>query len=116
MHDFLPYNSPSFNHDKMVNEHDMVQALAECDISEAPNYAAIAKKYHLERSTLSRRYRGKTTSKEHFESQRLQNLTDIQERVLINQINRLTKRNLPLTSQMVKNFVKEMIGRRIRKN
>jgi len=68
MHDFLPYNSLSFNHDKMVNEHDIVQALAECDILEAPNYATIAKKYYLERFTLSRRYRGKTTSREHFES------------------------------------------------
>ena len=116
MHDFLPYNSPSFNHDKMVNKHDIVQALAEYNILEAPNYAIIAKKYYLERSTLSRRHRGKTTSREHFESQRLQNLTDVQERVLINQINRLTKRNLPLTSQIVKNFIEEIIRRRIGKN
>jgi len=68
MHDFLPYNSLSFNHDKIVNKHDIVQALAEYDILKAPNYAIIAKKYYLKRFTLSWRYRGKTTSKEHFES------------------------------------------------
>ena len=53
MHDFLPYNSLSFNHDKIVNKHDIVQALAEYDILKAPNYAIIAKKYYLKRFTLS---------------------------------------------------------------
>lgn len=100
----------------MVNEHDMIQALAECDISEAPNYAAIARKYNLERSTLSRRHRGKTTSRELYESEHMQCLTNAQERVLINQINRLNELNLPPTSQIVRNFAEEMIGRPVGKN
>jgi hypothetical protein len=100
----------------MVNAQDMEQALAECDISEAPNYAEIARKYNLDRSTLSRRYRGKTTSREDYQSQVHQCLTNAQERVLIHQINRLTERNLPPTSQMVKNFAEEMIGRAVGKN
>jgi hypothetical protein len=100
----------------MVNEHDMMQALAECDISEEPNYAEIARKYNLLRTTLSRRHRGKTTSRREYQSQAHQCLTDAQEQVLINQINRLTERNLPPTSQMVRNFAEEMIGRAVGKN
>jgi hypothetical protein len=111
----LPF-SLSFNTNKMVNEHDMMQDLAECDVSEAPNYAVIAKKYNLERSTLSRRHRGKTVSREQYESEHMQCLTNAQERVLINQINRLTKRNLPPTSQMVRNFAEEIIRRLVGKN
>jgi hypothetical protein len=37
----------------MVNEDDMQKALAEIESSESPNYAAIARKYKLERTTLS---------------------------------------------------------------
>ena len=116
VHDSAAHTSLSSNTNKMVNERDMEQALAECDISEAPNYAKISKKYNLQRSTLSRRHRGKTTSREHFESQRVQCLTNAQERVLIHQINRLTERNLPPTSQMVRNFAEEIIGRAVGKN
>ena len=68
----------------MVNEDDMKKALAEIESSEAPDYAAIARKYSLTRSTLSRRARGKTTSRAEFQSQVHQCLTNAQERVLIN--------------------------------
>jgi len=50
----------------MVNEDDMKKALAEIESSEAPDYATIARKYSLTRSTLSRRARGKTTSRAEF--------------------------------------------------
>ena len=100
----------------MVNEDDMKKALAEIESSEAPDYAAIARKYSLTRSTLSRRARGKTTSRAEFQSQVHQCLTNAQERVLINQINRLTERGIPLTSQIVKNFIEEMIRHTIGKN
>jgi hypothetical protein len=100
----------------MVNEDDMKKALAEIESSEAPDYAAIARKYSLTRSTLSRRARGKTTSRAEFQSQVHQCLTNAQERVLINQINRLTERGIPPTSQMVKNFAEEMIGHTMGKN
>jgi hypothetical protein len=68
----------------MVNEDDMKKALAEIESSEAPDYAAIARKYSLTRSTLSRHARGKTTSRAEFQSQVHQCLTNAQERVLIN--------------------------------
>ena len=53
----------------MVNEQDMQQALAKIETSEAPNYAAIARKYKLTLSTLTRRAKGKTTSRAEFQSQ-----------------------------------------------
>ena len=100
----------------MVNEDDMKKALAEIERSLKPNYAQIARDHGLVLSTLMRRVQGKTTSREEFQSQVHQCLTNAQERVLINQINRLTERGIPPTSQMVRNFVEEMIGRTIGKN
>jgi len=100
----------------MVNEDDMKKALAEIESSSKPNYTEIAQKHGLVLSTLLRRVQGKTTSRAEFQSQVHQCLTNAQERVLINQINRLTKRGIPPTSQMVKNFAEEMIRRDVGKN
>jgi hypothetical protein len=100
----------------MTHEERMQKALAELESCSKPNYAALAQKYELDRSTLSRRARGKTTSRQEFQSQVHQCLTNAQERVLINQINRLTERGIPPTSQMVKNFAEEIIGREVGRN
>ena len=100
----------------MVNEEDMQKALDEIESLKDPNYAEIAKKYGLGRSTLSRRARGKTASRVEAHSQFHQCLTNAQEQVLINQINRLTERGIPPTSQMVRNFAKEVIRRAVGKN
>jgi hypothetical protein len=100
----------------MGYEDDMKKALAEVESCSKPNYSEIAEKYGLVRSTLSRRARGETTSREQFQSDKHQCLTNAQERVLINQINRLTNRGIPPTSQMVKNFAEEIIGREVGKN
>lgn len=100
----------------MFNKEDMRAVLAEIECSLEPDYADIARRHHLDRSTLSRRARGITTSREEFQSEVHQCLTNAQERVLINQINRLTDRGLPLTSQMVRNFVEEIIGGVVEKN
>jgi len=53
---------------KMVNEQDIQKALAEIESSLDPNYTAIAKKYGLTLSTLIQRAKGKTTSREEFNS------------------------------------------------
>ena len=100
----------------MFNEQDMQKALDELRASSKPNISHIAEKYDLTRSTLSLRVRGITTSRAEFQSERHQCLTNAQERVLINQINRLTERGIPPTSQMVKNFAEEIIGRDVGKN
>jgi hypothetical protein len=50
----------------MFNKEDMRAALAEIECSLEPDYADIARRHHLDRSTLSRRARGITTSREEF--------------------------------------------------
>jgi hypothetical protein len=82
----------------------------------APNYAHFARKYELDRSTLSWRHRGKTTSRKEATSEHRQNLTIAQEQLLLEHINRLTDRNLPPTARIVQNIAQEMVGRSIGKN
>jgi hypothetical protein len=100
----------------MAHEQDMKAALAELEASSKPNYTEIAEKYKLGRHALSWRHQGKTTSQADYFSNYRQCLTNIQEEILIDQINRLTDRGIPPTSQMVKNFIEEIIGRAIGKN
>jgi len=50
----------------MVNEQNMLQALALDGISEAPNCATIVRKYKPDRSTLPRRHLVKATSRKDF--------------------------------------------------
>jgi hypothetical protein len=41
----------------MVNEADIAKAISDLDSQEVPNFAQIAKKYSLDRTTLMRRYK-----------------------------------------------------------
>jgi hypothetical protein len=66
MHTLQIHHSLSLNNNKMVNEQDMQKALAEIESSLAPNITEIAKKYKLDRTTLSRRATGKTVSRVEF--------------------------------------------------
>ena len=61
----------------MEPDHDARIALAIAEIGDqkAPNYAYYARKHKLDRSTLSRRHRGKTTSRKEATSEHRQNLT-----------------------------------------
>ncbi|KAF4625154.1 hypothetical protein G7Y89_g13015 [Cudoniella acicularis] len=70
-----------------------------------PRRPAIAKKYDLVRFTLIRRAQGEITSRETFQSEKHQCLTNAQERILINQINRLTECGIPPTSQMLRKAI-----------
>jgi hypothetical protein len=100
----------------MTDEEAMKKALADLESYSKPNYTEIAKKHGVGRYTLSRRHQGQTTSRRDFFSNYRQCLTDIQEQLLIDQINRLTDRGIPPTSQIVKNFIEEMIRRAMGKN
>jgi hypothetical protein len=60
--------SLSLNTHKMVNEDDIKKALAEIESFKALDYATIARKHKLTRSTLSRRVRRLTTSRAEFQS------------------------------------------------
>jgi hypothetical protein len=100
----------------MLDERAMEAALAEMNAALVPNASAIAKKYGLERTTLKKRFLGQTTSRATYFSERRQCLTTVQEYQLVDQINRLTDRGMPPTSQIVKNFAEEIIGRPVGKN
>ena len=73
-------------------------------------------KYAIHRTTLMQRHQDKTSSRTQTTSLYHKLLTDTQEEALIDQINKLTIRGLPLTSYIVKNLAEEIIGKEINKN
>jgi hypothetical protein len=92
-------------------------ALAACDLAKDDlNYAAIAREFQVDRTTLSKRHRGETQSREAFLSKSCQRLNNSQEETLISIINRYTSRNIPPTCQMVTNFAEEIIESCVGKN
>jgi hypothetical protein len=100
----------------MVNEQAMAEALASLESQEVPNYAATAKKFNLQRTTVMRRHQGRSRPRVQFLSESVQCLTNEQEKTLISYINCLTDRNMPPTSHIVRNLAEEIIGKRVRKN
>ena len=78
-------------------------ALAALKSQKTPNYTATAKKFGIDRITLSRRHRGITAAKgANFYP--LAVLSPTQRKVLINYINKLTKRGIPSTARIVARF------------
>jgi hypothetical protein len=73
------------------------------------NYTQLAKRHGVDRTTLSKRHRGVQQPREaQYESQR--NLNDQQSEQLTKWINDLTKRGLPPSNEMLRNFAKEITG------
>ncbi|HEV7738334.1 MAG TPA: transposase [Chlamydiales bacterium] len=83
------------------------EALAELVLYDKPNISATARKYEIDRSTLSRRFRGVTVPAADAH-QNLGLLSPIQERRLIKYLNELSERSLPPTPAMLRNFVCEI--------
>jgi transposase-like protein len=100
----------------MVREDDIQAALADLDNSDTLNYAATARKHNIHPSTLSRRHRQLTRSREEYLSQSRQLLSTAEEHVLLDQIDRLGKHGLHPTSQMIVNMVEEHLQRELSKN
>src|ERR1700753_3150403 len=78
-------------------------ALAAMANDEAPVIAKYAKEDGCNRSTLSRRYRGVTTTRDEYRENRSL-LTNQQSATLVDYINTLTARGTPPTPAMVRNF------------
>ncbi|KAF2801925.1 uncharacterized protein BDZ99DRAFT_211304, partial [Mytilinidion resinicola] len=86
-------------------------ALAELRLNPNRKIQDVATEHGVNRSTLSKRHRGKTTSKENsYNSQQL--LKPGQTRALIKYINDLSERGLPPTQAMVRNIAQEIAGKR----
>lgn len=91
-------------------------AIADLESQDKPSYRATAKKYGVSDVTLRRRFLGTQTSPATASSLYRQRLSAAQETALVAQINRLTDRGIPPTSQMVKNMAEEMIQDTLGKN
>ena len=83
---------------------------------EFTDYSKVVVKFEVDRTTLSKRIRGLTRSREEVTSFFLKALTNEQEEVLIERINKLTDRGMPPTSSIVKNLVEEIREREVSKN
>ena len=85
------------------------QAINDLNLQEVPNITETSKKYGVNRSTLSRRWRGKTVSTEvSHENKSL--LNNQQKKTLINEINRLSAAGTPPTPAMVRVFAFNLAG------
>ena len=100
----------------MPNESDILAAIKEVENSDIPNYAAISREHNIYPSTLSRRARGITQSREEVSSQQRQLLTNPQEASLIDYINKLSDKALHVTPKIVTNLVEELLQKAIGKN
>lgn len=88
-----------------------LEAIESLKPDESINYTKIANQFGVSRSTLSRRHRGVQHSKDHqYEKQRV--LTNQHEKELIKYVNKLTERGLCASHEMLRNFAKEIAGKK----
>jgi hypothetical protein len=92
-----PQPSPSTVMDSTKNDR-IKAAIDDLDSQRAPNYAATARAHNIDRTTLARRYNGKTVSRAEATSTYRQCLNDVQEDTLLRYIDSLTDRHIPPTS------------------
>jgi DDE superfamily endonuclease/Tc5 transposase DNA-binding domain len=72
------------------------------------NFAATARKYQVERTTLAKRFRGETGTIRDATSYTRKQLTDTQEETLIEYVNKLNDRGFPPTPQILKNIAESI--------
>ncbi|KAM4061811.1 DDE superfamily endonuclease [Hirsutella rhossiliensis] len=72
----------------------IAEAIIELQSQDRPKYAETARRYNIDKSTLWRRFKGKTASNHDANSYSRQKLTSAQEEILIGHVNKLTDREL----------------------
>jgi hypothetical protein len=78
-----------------ISHNDRIElAITDLETQEYLNYAATARKYKIERTTLSRRHKSVIGSKKNQYSYTIKAFTNVQENVLIQYINDLNAREL----------------------
>ncbi len=80
-----------------------------------PNYAATAREFEVDRTSLMRRFKGQTLSREEFHETR-QLLSSQQEKVLINNINILSERCFPPSNTLIRSMALEISKKQPGKN
>ena len=91
-------------------------AISDLESQSQPNFSKTAKEYNVKRVTLTRRYRGESSTKQDAMSNFCKALTDAQEAVLVNRINKLSARGLSPTPHIIRNLAEEIAKRRLNKN
>jgi hypothetical protein len=81
----------------MDYEARMQAAISDLESQGRKNVAATAERWDLERTTLSKRYKGQTGTREDATLYTHRKLTNVQEETLIRHINKLSDRGLPPT-------------------
>ena len=94
----------------------MVLALDDLGKQTKPNLLGTAKKWEVNRTTLTRHFNGTQMSRADFLSESIQCLTVDQEQVVLGFINMLTDRSCPPTSQIVRNVAEEVSKGTVGKN
>jgi hypothetical protein len=89
--------------------------LANLALQDSPNYIATAKKFNINRITLSRRHRGITASMKESK-QTTSILSNQQEKELICYINKLIERDIPPPNAMIRVFAYNIFGKQLGKN
>ena len=84
------------------------EAIADLRTQDRTNFAATARKYGVERTTLAKRFRGQTSTIQNANSYTRQKLTDTQEEALITYVNKLNDRGFPPTPQILKNIAESI--------
>jgi hypothetical protein len=85
----------------MAHNPQIERAIAHLKAQNSPNIAATAREFRIERSTLSKPFRGKATSLDEVVSNTKKELSTAQEAVLITHINKRSDRGLPPTPRVV---------------
>jgi hypothetical protein len=91
-------------------------ALTDLEAQDHRNIAATAKRWEVKRETLSKRFRGVTGPNQDATLYARRQLTDIQEKTLIQYINKLSNQGLPLTPQIIKNLTEKITGVKLSPN
>ena len=110
MHSRSAYNAGTFNSNSMDHNEQILEAIADLDSQEVPNYGATAKKYDLVRTTLWRRHTSQTVSRSEATTKFRQALNEAQEKVLLGNIGRLVTKGTPLSLGIVRNIAEEIHG------
>jgi hypothetical protein len=116
MHAFSKIQPPHSNMDDIPHNDRIELAITDLETQEYLNYAATARKYKIERITLSRRHRDIIGSKEDQYFYIVKTLINVQKNVLIQYINDLNVRELLLIFQIVKNLAEELANKKLNYN
>ena len=101
---------------EMSKEAQIQRALAHLNEQKQLNYAEAARTHGVNPSTLWRRHKGISVSREQVTSETHQRLSSTQEDELLRHIDVLSKKYISPIIQIVRNLVKEILQTEVRKN